>query len=281
MIVTGSIQELRELRRQAASQSVGLVPTMGYLHKGHVSLARSARQENELVVVSIYVNPTQFAPHEDLTTYPRDLERDIALLAAEGVDIVFTPSNETMYPDGFQTTVTVGGVTQYLEGATRPTHFSGVTTIVSKLFNIIQPTRAYFGQKDAQQTVVVRRMVTDLNFPVNVIICPTVREPDGLAMSSRNKYLTTAERAAAPLIFRTLQEVRHLWERGERNADTLRHTMQQSLASEPLATVDYVSVADPESLVEWTEAVPPTGRALISLAVRFGQTRLIDNILID
>lgn len=280
MIVTGSIGEVRRRRAAQVDGRVGLVPTMGYLHDGHMALARRARQETDFVVASIYVNPTQFAPTEDLAQYPRDLERDVALLTEAGVDLVFTPTDETMYPAGFQTTVQVGQVTQPLEGAKRPTHFAGVTTVVAKLFNIVQPTHAYFGQKDAQQTVVVRRMVVDLNFPIAIIICPTVREPDGLAMSSRNKYLSAAERAAAPLLYRSLQTVERQWQAGERDADVLRNIMGAELAAEPLANVGYLSVANPQTLVEWPGIIPAGMGALASLAVRFGRTRLIDNVLL-
>lgn len=280
MIVTGDIAEVRRVRSEYGGRRVGLVPTMGYLHDGHLTLAHRARQDTDLVVASIYVNPTQFAPHEDLDRYPRDLERDIALLTSAGVDLLFTPVNDTIYPPGFQTTVQVAEVTQHLEGARRPTHFAGVTTVVAKLFNIVQPTHAYFGQKDAQQTVVVRRMAADLNYPIEVIICPTVREADGLAMSSRNKYLTTAERAAAPVLFRALRAAEHAWRDGQRDADRLRQIMRDELAAEPLAEVDYLSIADPRTLVEWPDAIPAGEGALASLAVRFGQTRLIDNTLL-
>jgi pantoate--beta-alanine ligase len=281
MIVTGSIEDVRRLRAEHATGRVGLVPTMGYLHEGHLTLAQRARQENDLVVVSIYVNPTQFAPTEDLAQYPRDLARDVALLREAGVDLVFTPDDGVMYPAGFQTVVQVQDVTQVLEGARRPTHFAGVTTVVAKLFNIVQPTHAYFGQKDAQQTVVVRRMAADLNFPVEVVICPTVREADGLAMSSRNKYLDEAQREGAPVLYRALHTVAGAWALGERDAETLRRMMGDVLAAEPLAEVDYLSVANPLTLTEWPGTIPEGAGALASLAVRFGRTRLIDNILLD
>jgi pantoate--beta-alanine ligase len=281
MIVTGSIEDVRRLRAEHATGRVGLVPTMGYLHEGHLALAQRARQETDLVVVSIYVNPAQFAPTEDLAQYPRDLARDVALLRDAAVDLVFTPDDGVMYPAGFQTVVQVQDVTQVLEGARRPTHFAGVTTVVAKLFNIVQPTHAYFGQKDAQQTVVVRRMVADLNFPVDVVICPTVREADGLAMSSRNKYLDEAQRAAGPVLYRALRAGAGAWALGERDAEALRRTMGDVLAAEPLAEVDYLSVADPLTLTEWLGTIPEGAGALASLAVRFGRTRLIDNILLD
>lgn len=280
MIVTGSIPEVRKIRAGYLGRRVGLVPTMGYLHDGHLALAQRARQDTDLVVASIYVNPTQFAPHEDLDQYPRDLARDVALLTEAGVDLVFTPATETMYPAGFQTTVEVTQVTKPLEGAKRPTHFAGVTTVVAKLFNIVQPTHAYFGQKDAQQTVVVRRMAADLDFSVEVIICPTVREADGLAMSSRNKYLGPAERAAAPVLHRSLTAVERAWHAGERDADRLRQVIRDHLSAEPLADVDYLSIADPQTLAEWPAVIPEGAGALASLAVRFGRTRLIDNMLL-
>ena len=278
MIVTGNIDELRQTRWQDPALSWGLVPTMGYLHKGHLSLVRAARPENDRVAATIYVNPTQFGPGEDLESYPRDLERDLALLEAEGVDLVFTPSDDVMYPAGFQTYVTVQEVTQVLEGASRPTHFRGVTTIVAKLFNIVRPTRAYFGQKDYQQTVVLRRMVHDLNFNLDIVVCPIVREPDGLAMSSRNDYLTPPQRKAATVLYRALTAGLALLDRGERDADALRGEMAQIIAAERLATADYVSVAHPDTLQELEQVGE---RAVLSMAVFVGQARLIDNALWD
>lgn len=292
MIVTENVDELRQTRWQDPALSWGLVPTMGYLHDGHLSLVRAARPQNDRVAATIYVNPTQFAPDEDLDSYPRDLERDLALLEAEGVDLVFTPSDAVIYPAGFQTTVTVEEVTQVLEGASRPTHFRGVTTIVAKLFNIVHPTRAYFGQKDYQQTVVLRRMVRDLNFDLDIVVCPIVREPDGLAMSSRNDYLTPPRRRAATVLYRALTAGAALLDEGERDATVVRTEMEQIIAAEPLATVDYVSVAHPDTLVELERV---TGRAVLSLAVYIGDAdrpehgdvrrsehrnvRLIDNVL--
>lgn len=280
MITTPHIQEVREIRRQDPTLSWGFVPTMGYLHEGHMSLVRRARAENDRVAISIYVNPAQFAPTEDLSTYPRDLERDLAMLATESVDLVFTPTNEVIYPPGFQTTVTVSEVTQYLEGARRPTHFTGVATVVAKLFNIVQPTRAYFGQKDAQQAVVLRQMVRDLNFNLEMVICPTAREADGLALSSRNQYLSADERQAAPALYGALTAAKHAWEDGIRASESLREKMLQVLAAEPLARVDYVSAADPETLIEWQGTIPAGKNVLLSLAVYIGKTRLIDNFLI-
>lgn len=278
MFVTHSIAEVRQKRWSNPAATWGFVPTMGYLHAGHLSLVQRAKQENDHVAVSIYVNPTQFAPHEDLSTYPRDLERDLALLQAAGVDLVFTPSDQVMYPAGFQTKVEVTHLATYLEGASRPTHFAGVTLVVSKLFNIVQPTRAYFGQKDAQQTIVLRRMVQDLNFNLELIVCPTGREADGLAMSSRNKYLSPEQRQAAPVLYQALQEAQTLITAGERDGQIVKQAILHHLNQEPLARPDYVSVASAETLQELTEL---TGRVLISLAVFFGKTRLIDNILLE
>jgi len=278
--VTNDIATVRAFRRAQGAGSLGFVPTMGYLHVGHLELVRRARAENDYVAVSIFVNPLQFGPSEDLSRYPRDMERDLALLRAEGVAMVFTPDDAIMYPPDFQTQVVVSEVTQPLEGARRPTHFAGVATVVAKLFNIVQPTRAYFGQKDAQQTVVVRQMARDLDFDVEIIICPTVREADGLAMSSRNKYLTTGQRAAATVLYRSLQAAKGLWDEGVHDGALLRAAMEQVLAAEPLARPDYVSAADPASLREWEGPIPDGAGVLLSMAVYLGQTRLIDNLLL-
>lgn len=276
MRVVHTIAEARAVRR-ALPGTWGFVPTMGYLHEGHLSLVRRARAENDRVAVSIFVNPTQFGPHEDYARYPRDLERDLRLLEPLGVDLVFIPSVEEMYPPGFQTWVIVEEVSRPLEGASRPGHFRGVATVVAKLFNILQPDRAYFGQKDAQQTVVIRRMVQDLNIPVEIVICPTVREPDGLAMSSRNSYLNPEERRAATVLFRALQAAKARYEAGERDAERLREAMREVIRAEPLARIDYVSVAHPETLQELERVEGP---ALLSLAVYIGTTRLIDNLML-
>lgn len=280
MRIVMSVSALREVRALWGSESVGLVPTMGYLHEGHLSLVERAAVENDRTVVSVYVNPTQFAPNEDLERYPRNLERDYALLAPFNVDAVFVPDNGEMYPQGFQTTVSVAEVTRYLEGERRPSHFAGVTTVVAKLFNIVQPARAYFGQKDVQQTVVIARMVRDLNFPLELVVCPTVREADGLAMSSRNKYLSPAERSAAPVLFRALSLAERQRKKGEMDAESLCQQVRGLIESEPLASIDYISVADGETLQEIEGALPAARPALISLAVYFGETRLIDNVLI-
>jgi pantoate--beta-alanine ligase len=278
MIVTAHIDEVRAIRRQESEKSWGFVPTMGYLHEGHLSLVQRAREENGRVAVSIYVNPTQFAPTEDLSSYPRNLTHDLALLEAENVDLVFTPSDAIMYPPDFQTTVILSEVTRTLEGASRPTHFAGVATVVAKLFNIIQPDRAYFGQKDAQQAVVLRQMVRDLNFNLELLVCPIVREPDGLAMSSRNKYLSPDERKAALVLSRALQQGQAAFAAGERDASVLRRVMINLITAEPLARLDYVSAAHPDTLAELEQI---EDRALLSMAVFIGQTRLIDNLIVS
>lgn len=276
MMIVSSLDELRAARLLLDGR-LGLVPTMGYLHEGHLSLARRAREECDSVVASIFVNPTQFGPTEDLSKYPRDLDRDLSLLEAAGVDLVWTPDNETIYPPGFSTWVEVEGLTKPLEGAARPGHFRGVTTVVAKLFNVVQPQAAYFGQKDAQQAAVVRKMTRDLNFPVEIVVCPTVREADGLAMSSRNSYLSPEERKSAVVLFRALTAAREAFERGERDAESLRKVMSATLASEPRARTQYVSCADYDTLEELGTV---TGKALLSMAVFIGKTRLIDNFVV-
>jgi pantoate--beta-alanine ligase len=277
MQVAATVADMRR-RRAAMTGSVGLVPTMGYLHEGHLSLARRARTECDHVVASIFVNPTQFGPAEDYQRYPRDPERDLRLLEGEGTDVVFMPTAEDMYPSGYDTWVEVGtSLTDRLEGAARPGHLRGVTTVVAKLFEIVRPQRAYFGQKDAQQLAVVRRMAADLDMGIEVVGLPTVREPDGLAMSSRNAYLSPAEREAAAVLWRSLRRARELFEGGERRAEAMRKAMRAVLAEEPLAQVEYVSVADPGTLQEQETIAGP---ALVSLAVRMGRTRLIDNIVL-
>lgn len=273
MKTVSSLSDLRATRL-SFDGTVGLVPTMGYLHEGHLSLVERAKAECDRVIVTIFVNPAQFGANEDLSKYPRDVERDLHLLRPLGVDVVWMPTAGTMYPPGYQTWVEVEALTKGLEGAMRPGHFRGVATVVAKLFNATQPHKAYFGQKDAQQAAVVRRMAADLNFPLETIVCPTMREADGLAMSSRNKYLGEAERAAATVLFRSLSAARELYEAGERDAEKLRRKMKAVLVSEPLAQMQYVSCADYDSLEE-LETV--TGRALLSMAVFFGRTRLIDN----
>ncbi len=279
--ITAMLEQQSEWRR--TGRSVGLVPTMGYLHEGHLSLVKRARLENDLVVASIFVNPLQFGPKEDFGRYPRNLERDLSLLEAAGVTAVYHPSVEEMYPTKFNAVVEVGNITDVLEGAVRPGHFRGVTTVVAKLFNAVGPQRAYFGQKDAQQVAVIRKMVHDLNFPLQIVVCPTLREPDGLAMSSRNVYLLPEERQAAPALYRALQAAAQFWRDHptDRTGPALREAMLVILATEPLAQVDYVSAADPLTLQEYAEAIPPESGVLLSLAVRFSQARLIDNLPLE
>ncbi len=273
MLVHRTIADFRAWRA-AWSGSVGLVPTMGYLHEGHLSLVRASKRDCAITVATIFVNPTQFAPTEDLSTYPRDEARDLDLLKAERVDAVLIPTADEIYPDGYATYVEVEGLTARLEGASRPTHFRGVTTVVMKLLQIMRPQRAYFGQKDAQQLAVVRRMVHDLNVPVEIIGQPIVREPDGLAMSSRNVYLTPEQRQAALVLSRCVRMAEQWFTDGVRDATAIRDEMHAMIAEEPLAEVDYVSLADAETLQEIDHIEAP---ALASLAVRFGSTRLIDN----
>ncbi len=277
MRVVEKIAGMREARRQLAGP-MGLVPTMGYFHEGHLSLVRQARAENSSVVVSIFVNPTQFGPGEDFRGYPRDTERDLALLEKERADIVFMPAAAEMYPPQFDSWVDVGGVAGRLEGASRPGHFRGVTTVCAKLFNIIQPTRAYFGEKDAQQVIVIKKMVADLNMNLEIVPLPTVREPDGLAMSSRNTYLNPGQRRAAAVLYQALTLAQKLWSQGEKDAGRLRQEMKALIAKEPLAKIDYVSVADVITLDEMDAVRTP---ALVSLAVKINKTRLIDNIVLQ
>lgn len=276
MMIVSTLDELHSARA-ILDEPVGLVPTMGFLHEGHLSLVRRAREECASVAVSIFVNPTQFGPNEDLDSYPRNLERDLGLLEPLGVNLVWTPTPGIMYPNGYQTWVQVDALTLPLEGAQRPGHFRGVTTIVAKLFNGVRPARAYFGQKDAQQVAVIRRMTQDLNFPLQVVVCPTVREEDGLAMSSRNKYLGPEERQAASVLFRALSAARDAHAGGEQDAEKLRALMREIIASEPLAKEQYVSCADYDTLEE-LETV--TGKTLLSMAVFVGGTRLIDNFVL-
>ena len=258
----------------APPRPVGLVPTMGWLHDGHRALMRRARAENATVVVTIFVNPRQFNVAADHARYPRAESRDLAICVEEGVDIAWAPPVEEVYPSGFDTTVSVGAVAQPLEGAARPGHFEGVATVVAVLFDLVGAERAYFGQKDAQQVLVIRQMARDLALPSAVIACPTVREPDGLALSSRNVHLSPSERAAAPVLRRALLAALASWAAGARSAESLRGVMRGTLAKEPLATVEYVSCADAATLQELHVVAGP---ALLSLAVRFGTTRLIDN----
>jgi pantoate--beta-alanine ligase len=260
------------------ARPIGLVPTMGWLHEGHRALMRQARVADATTVVTIFVNPRQFNVADDYTKYPRNEARDLAICEAEGVDIVFAPDASEVYPPGFDTVVSVGAVGRPLEGAARPGHFDGVATVVAVLFDLVGADHAYFGQKDAQQVMVIRQMARDLAIPTEVIACPTVREPDGLALSSRNVHLTEEQRTAARVLHRALLAARECWEAGERAAEVLRETMRAELAREPLAEVDYVSVADATTLDELDRV---NGPALLSMAVRFGTTRLIDNEPLD
>jgi len=271
-----TIAEMKALRR-ASPGTVGFVATMGYLHEGHLTLVRRATAENQSVVASIFVNPAQFGPTEDFSAYPRDEARDLDLLEKEGTDVVFLPSVGEMYPESFSSWVAVEKVTEPLEGACRPGHFRGVTTVVAKLFNIVEPTRAYFGQKDAQQAIAIKKMVADLNMNLEVVVVPTIREKDGLAMSSRNVYLNHRERQAASILFKALTLAGDLWEKGEKDPGRLRKEMTALIGNEPLARIEYVSVADAQTVRELSE---PGGPALVSLAVRIGKTRLIDNLVL-
>jgi len=277
MKVIESVAGMGEARRRAAG-TVGLVPTMGYLHEGHLSLVRRAREENASVVVSIFVNPIQFGPTEDFRSYPRDTARDLAMLEPF-TDIVFMPSPEEMYPAGYATWVDVEGITGHLEGAARPGHFRGVATVCAKLFNIVQPARAYFAKKDAQQLLVIQKMVADLDMPLEIVACETVREADGLAMSSRNSYLNPAERRAAAVLYRALTLARERWGAGEASAGKIRREMTVLVRGEPLAKIDYISIADAATLEEMSgQAQAPV---LVSMAVWIGKTRLIDNVTLE
>jgi pantoate--beta-alanine ligase len=277
---TTVVRTRAELRRAlaAAPRPVGLVPTMGWLHEGHRALMQRARADNATVVVSIFVNPRQFNVASDFSRYPRNEARDLAMCEAEGVDIVFAPEVDEIYPAGFATTVSVGAVALPLEGAARPGHFDGVATVVAILFELVGAERAYFGQKDAQQVMVIRQMARDLAIGTEVVTCPTIREPDGLALSSRNVHLSPEQRAAAPVLRRALLAARERWEVGERDGERLRTAMLETLTQEPLVEVEYVSVADGVTLAELDRV---DGPALASLAVRFGTTRLIDNEILD
>ncbi len=276
MKVIEKIDDMKQLRQQL-TEPVGFVPTMGYFHDGHLTLVKRARAENPWVAVSIFVNPTQFGPQEDFNTYPRNPQRDLALLEKEKTDIVFMPSVTEMYPAQFNSWVEVEKVSERLEGASRPGHFRGVSTVVAKLFNIIQPSKAYFGQKDAQQLTVIRKMVADLNMNLEIVTVPTVREPDGLAMSSRNTYLNPQQRQAATVLYQALTLAQQLHAQGERDARQLRQRMTELIQKQPLANIDYVSIVDAETLDELDTVHPP---ALISLAVKIGKTRLIDNVVL-
>ena len=279
MKICTMIDEMRAASRALRSQRgrLGFVPTMGALHEGHLSLVRAAKASCDTVAASIFVNPKQFGPNEDFGTYPRAFEHDRALLQNEGVDLLFAPPVEEMYPPGAITWVTVEELSDKLDGRSRPGHFRGVTTAVSKLFHIVEPDAAFFGQKDAAQVAIIRRMVRDLNFPVEIVVCPIVREPDGLAMSSRNAYLDSQQRRRALVLHRALMKVKKLAEQGERNVTRLLAIAREELASEPLVRLDYLEIIDPDSLDAVEEI---SKRALLVVAAFVGTTRLIDNIVL-
>ncbi len=280
MQVVETCREMMAWRREAA-RPLGLVPTMGALHDGHLSLTRRARMDNAAMVVSIFVNPTQFGAGEDFAAYPRSFERDLELLAAQGADVVFAPPPSEIYPDGFDTWVEPGAAAQEMEGAVRPGHFRGVATVVAKLFTITRPDRAYFGQKDGQQAAVIRKMNADLNLGVAVVTMPTIREPDGLAMSSRNAYLTPEQRAAAPVVYRALRAAESRWQAGERDAGRLRSAALAVLEEERLVSaVDYVSVVDADTMAA-VDAVGAGRRVMMAAAARLGSVRLIDNVVLE
>ncbi|MCH5297075.1 MAG: pantoate--beta-alanine ligase [Ruminococcus sp.] len=276
MKVVSTVDETRAQVKEWKKQglTVGLVPTMGYLHEGHQSLIKKAVEENDKVVVSIFVNPIQFAPNEDLETYPRDLDADTKLCDSTGADLIFHPTPDEMYLDGFSTHIEMNNLTKELCGKSRPTHFGGVCTVVGKLFNIVQPNKAYFGQKDAQQLAIIKRMVRDLNFDLEIVGCPIVREPDGLAKSSRNSYLNEDERKAALILSKSIELGKELVANGERNAQTIIKAMTDKINTEPLARIDYVNVVDALN-IEPVDTL--NGEVLVAIAVYIGKTRLIDN----
>ncbi len=280
MKTLSKIPQIREAAKaeREMGKSIGFVPTMGYFHQGHLSLMKAARRECDTVVISIFVNPTQFGPTEDFASYPRDVERDKKMAEAVGVDYAFIPSVEEIYPDGYSTYVDIeGSLTKGLCAADRPGHFRGCATVVAKLFNIVQPDKAYFGQKDVQQAIIMKRMVDDLNIPVEIVVCPTVREKDGLAMSSRNVYLSPEERKAAPVLCKALRKAEKMVGAGERKAPAIRKTMEDIIRSEPLANIEYIAICDTTNLEEVEEIKDET---LIALAAKFGKARLIDNTII-
>ncbi|MDW7674152.1 MAG: pantoate--beta-alanine ligase [Bacillota bacterium] len=281
MKIINTIAEMKEIVKEAKKlgQRIGLVPTMGFLHQGHLNLMERARENCELLVTTIFVNPLQFGAGEDYDDYPRDLTRDAELARGVGVDIIFAPSVKEMYPQGYYTFVNTDTITEVMCGASRPGHFKGVTTVVNKLFNITQPDEAYFGQKDAQQVIVIEKMVTDLNMPINIVRVPIVREEDGLAMSSRNVYLSSEEREQAVILYQSLCKARELIAGGLTMKDKLYHAIKENIEEASLAKIDYIEIRDAQSLMPQEEKL--TGKVLIALAVRFGKTRLIDNIIVE
>lgn len=280
MLIFTNIDEVRSYlkEKKELGKTIGFVPTMGYLHKGHQSLIESAKKENDVVAVSIFVNPTQFGVGEDFEKYPRDLAKDQLIAAEAGADLIFAPSIDEMYPNGYQTFVEVNELTNTLCGKSRPTHFRGVTTVVAKLFNIIKPNRAYFGQKDAQQVIVIKRMVTDLNMDIDIVVNPIIREADGLAMSSRNVYLSKEAREQATVLSYSLDYAREMILKGERDAEEIKNSITKLINQKPLANIDYVSIVDTDALLDLEHIA---GTVLIALAVKFEETRLIDNILLE
>lgn len=276
MKIVKNIAEFKKIRANV-HETIGFVPTMGFLHDGHLSLVKQAKADNSQAVVSIFVNPKQFEPHEDFQKYPRDTERDLKLLESVQTDIVFLPTVEELYPEEFETYVSLTTISKKLEGAVRPSHFAGVATILTKLFHIVQPTRSYFGQKDAQQVAVVKKMVSDLNFPTEILVGATIREKDGLAMSSRNVYLSEAQRKEASILYQSLILAQEMVKEGKKNSETIKTAMKQ-LIETTSGKIDYISIADTQTLDEIDTL---SNNALISLAVRFGNTRLIDNVIIE
>lgn len=280
MRVIETISDLKAIVRSQKSmdRTIGFVPTMGFLHEGHLSLVNMSVQHNDYTIMSIFVNPTQFGPNEDFERYPRDMERDLRLAESSGVDVVFAPSINEMYPDGYKTYVNVEGITEVLCGKARPGHFRGVTTVLTKFFNIIEPHRAYFGQKDAQQAAVIMKMVRDLNMNIEIITCPIVREEDGLAKSSRNVYLSPEERKSAVILSKSLAEAEELIKKGEINGDKIKKIIIDRIESERNTVIDYIEVVNADTLESIDEI---DGQVLIALAVKFGNTRLIDNIIVE
>jgi len=280
MQVINAIKEMQSLSRRLIGEkkTIGFVPTMGALHEGHLSLVRRSKDENAVTVVSIFVNPIQFGPKEDFKQYPRDIEGDLKKLSSFNIDAVFIPDNREMYPKGFSISIDVGHIGQILCGVTRPWHFNGVATVVAKLFNIVMPERAYFGQKDFQQAVVIKKLVRELNFGIGIIICPTVRESDGLAMSSRNSYLSLEERKAAAILYMALKEGETLVRNGAEDSLYIKKEMEGIINSEPLARIEYIEIVHPDTLMKLEKAKLPV---VICLAVRIGKTRLIDNVIVS
>lgn len=280
MRVIDKISDLKAIIRSQKNQgkSIGFVPTMGYLHEGHLSLVKASKHDNDFTIMSIFVNPIQFGVNEDLDRYPRDLDGDSQKANSAGVDLIFAPSVAEMYPQGYNTFVEVSGITDKLCGKSRPGHFKGVTTVVAKLFNLVEPDKAYFGQKDAQQAAVIRKMVRELNMNIEIITCPIVRESDGLAMSSRNVYLNREERKAALVLSKSLYETEARVKEGERNGERLLQAIRQNITAEKMAEIDYVEMMDADTLEDVREI---QGKVLVALAVRFGKTRLIDNIVLE